>query len=400
LMLEGRKLGSLSDPMILSYIERQKKQKLGTMVIMDHVRTNLTVSEAEIDQMMKNDPKLDRERASMLAQQTKGRALLEQFYKQLFAKFHFKQVRESFAKVSEVHERLMNSPAKPRREGWILNSQVRDELTKEEKGIVLATYDGGEVTLRDWFEALCEIVPPRRPSDLNTMEGVERLLDRPLRSAMVVAEAKSRGYDKNPEYVREIRDLEDQQILYSVQNNRIKDIPEPNEGQIKAFYEKNKEWFAEGPFLKVDQIWCKDLATAQEVKAKLDGGADFRSVKDAHSLQKNVEPYKIYRGGEGPFWEDLWKGEPNQVVGPVKGFYEQGVAWRVVKILEKTPAKVKPYSEELGNTVKWVILGEQRKALIDLYGKELREKYKCELYADRIQGIDPLDPALYEQMKK
>jgi hypothetical protein len=400
MILEGRKLGSLNDPIILSYVERQKRQKLGTSVVIDYMRQNLTVSDAEIDAMMKSQPNISREQASSQVQKAKGTPLFEQFYKQLLTKFHCKPLKENFSKASQIHERLLRNPAKPRNEGWILNSQIRDELTQEEKGLVLASYDGGEVTLRDWFETLGEIVPPRRPQNLNTAEGVEQLLDRTLRSAMLVAEARARSYDKNPQYLREIRDLEDQQILYSVQSDKVKDMPEPNDGQIKAFYEKNKEWFAEGPSLKVDQIWCKDLAAAQEAKQKLDGGADFRSVKDAASLQKSVEPYNIYRGGEGPFWDDLWKGEPNQVVGPVRGFYEQGLAWRVVKILEKTPAKVRPYSDQIRDTVKWAMLAEQRKARLDLYYKELREKYKYELYADRIKGIDPLDPAVYEQMKK
>jgi hypothetical protein len=91
MMMEGRKLGSLNDPILLSYLEQQKRQKLGRMVVMDHIRKNLSVSDAEIDERMKTDPNLPRERASMLVQQTKGRALLEQFYKQLW--FHSSRCR-------------------------------------------------------------------------------------------------------------------------------------------------------------------------------------------------------------------------------------------------------------------------------------------------------------------
>lgn len=400
MMMEGRKGEYLNDPILQSYIERQRKQRLGSMVIMDYIRQNLSVSEAEIDQMMKSNPKVSREQASTLVQRAKGTSLLEQFYKQLQAKFHLKQLKENFAKASEIHERLLRKPATPRKEGWILNSQIRDELTKEEKGIVLAVYDGGEVTLRDWFEALGEIIPPRRPTDLDTPEGVGRHFDRSLRSALLVAEAKARGYDRDPKYVREIRDLEDQQLLYKVQTEKVKDVPEPNDAQIKAFFEENKDWFAEGPLLKVDQIWCKDLASARKVKEKLAVVADFRTVKLADSLEKNGEPYAIDRSSQGPFWDDLWKGEPNQVVGPVKGFYEQGLAWRVVKIVDKTAAKDRPYSDQLRDTVKYIILGERRKALLDLYEKELLQKYGHTLYADRIQGIDPLDVATYAQMKQ
>ena len=403
MMMEGRKNGALDDPILLAFIERQKRQRLGAQVVTDHIRRNLTVTDAEIDQMMKemmkDRPNITREQASMLVQRAKGMPMLEQFYKQLLAKFHYRPMTENFAKASEIHDRLLLYPAKPRNESWILNSQVRDDVTKEEKALVLGTYDGGQIALKDWLETLCEIVPPGRPKDLNTPEGVERLLDRTLRAAMFVAEAKARGYDKEPQYLREIRDLEDEQILYKVQADKTKDLPEPNEAEVSAYFEKNKEWFANGPLVKADQIWCQDLATARKAKEELDGGKDFRLVKEAYSLEKNVQAYDTYRGGEGPFWDDLWKAEPNQVVGPVKGFYGEGIVWRVVKVLAKTPAKERPFAE-VRDGAKWTVLSERRRALLDSYGKELRDKYKHELYADRIQGLDPLDAALYPPRRR
>lgn len=84
----------------------------------------------------------------------------------------------------------------------------------------------------------------------------------------------------------------------------------------------------------------------------------------------------------------------------MKGFYETGLAWRIVKIVGKTPAKDRPYSDQLRDTVKYIMLGEQRKAIIDRYEKELLQKYAHELHADRMQGIDPLDVATYAQMKQ
>jgi spore coat protein CotF len=41
--------------------------------------------------------------------------------------------------------------------------------------------------------------------------------------------------------------------------------------------------------------------------------------------------------------------------------------------------------------VKSKILGEQRNALLEKFSKELLEKYKYEIYADRIKDIDPLN---------
>ncbi len=86
--------------------------------------------------------------------------------------------RSRSSRAAEIHQRLLYRPKEPRNVGWIQNSQVRNELTPQEKNIVLAAYDKGKVTLEDWLVALCEIVPPGRPKDLHTTKGVEQLLDR------------------------------------------------------------------------------------------------------------------------------------------------------------------------------------------------------------------------------
>ena len=59
--------------------------------------------------------------------------------------------------------------------------------------------------------------------------------------------------------------------------------------------------------------------------------------------------------------------------------------------MEKKPGEVKEYSSDMENRVKWRMVGEQRNALLEKYGKELLGKYPYEIYADRIKDIDPLD---------
>jgi hypothetical protein len=87
----------------------------------------------------------------------------------------------------------------------------------------------------------------------------------------------------------------------------------------------------------------------------------------------------------------LWAGDPNSIIGPVKGFYRQGIKWRIVKILQKTPGKEKPYSSNMAQQVKSRMMSEQYEAMIDQYSKELLDKYPYQIYEERIKGIDPLD---------
>ncbi len=398
MIMDGRKRGLQNDEMIRTSVERFEYQQLVRVLLQNQLGGKISVDESQVERAMKANPKLTRERANMLAQRAAATRLVEQFYSELVEKFQMKKVEENFAETAKIHQRLLERPTEPRRTGeyWIKNSQIRNELSEKEKDLVLATYKGGRFTVKDWFEVLGNIVPPRRPNDLSTPKGVEKLLDQGLRTPIFVAEARTRGYDRDEKLREEVRKLEDQRVFYKAQEERTKGIEEPTAEQIKAFYEQNKEKFADSATVKVDQIWCKDLPTAESIKRQLDEGADFQTLKDEHSLQK-LDPHNVSPGGEGLFWADVWKGDPNQIIGPLRGFHGSGVRWRIVKVLEKKRPQEQSYSDQLANRVKWAIMGRQRQKALGDYHKELLEEYPYEIFSDRIKDLDPLEIAMKQE---
>jgi hypothetical protein len=390
--LEGRRLGYLQDEQIQPAIQQEEHRRLVGLLRDNCLRERLPDPNARAEQARQADPKLTLDQARVLVQ----RQVLEQFGNELIAKLQLKKLEENFMQAALIHQRLLLRPVEPRgpNEYWIKNSQVRNELSDKEKNLVLATYTGGQFTLKDWFQVVCNIAPPRRPGDLNTPAGVGRLLEGALWTPILVAEAKARGYDKDEKLRRELRQIEDLRLLYKVQEERTKGVVEPPAEQVKAYFEKNQERFAQAATLKISQIWCASREAAQKARAEVDGGADFETVRKAQSLQKEETPHIVSAIGEGLFWDELWKGEPNQVLGPVRGFYGSGVKWRVVKILEKTPPKAQPFTEQLANSVKWALMDEQRQQLLENCRTELLKKYPPEIFRDRIKDLDPLEVAL------
>ncbi len=388
---EARKEGYLEDEMTQALIKRYRQRRLVNLLLQKRLQGKVTVTDSEIKEKMKADPKLDQARAEAMLKNTKMRILFDQYYKQIYEKFHVEKLTDNFPKAVEIHQRLLLRPKTPRRMNFIRISQIRDELTPKEKNIVLATYDHGKITLKDWFETLCESAPPSRPRDLNTVKGVERLLERTLSMPLLVSEAELLGLDKDKNLLKQVREYEDRRLLSEAKLAKYKEVEDPTTEQIAAYFDKNKEVFRTHRTLKIDQIWCQDLKAARKVKAELDSGEDFESVREKYSLEKKGTSFHTAPGGEGMFWEDLWKGDPNEIVGPIKGSYRDGFKWRIVKILEKNPGEVKEYSSDMENRVKWRMVGEQRNALLEKYSKELLGKYPYEIYADRIKDIDPLD---------
>ncbi|MHC4172470.1 MAG: peptidylprolyl isomerase [Planctomycetota bacterium] len=387
---EARKEDYLEEEMTQASIKRYKERRLVNLLLQTRLQEKLTVTDSEIEEKMKADPKLDRARAEAMVRNIKASMLVDQYYRQIYQKFHVRKLSDNFTKAVQIHQRLLLRPKTPRPVNFIRIIQIKDELTPEEKNMVLAAYDYGKVTLKDWFEALCESAPPSRPRDLNTPKGVERLLERALRMPIFVCEAKLAGFDKDKNLLKQVREYEDRRLLSQARLAKDKEVKEPTTEQIVAYYNKNKEVFRTDRTLKIDLIWCEDLETARKAKAELDSGGDFESVKQKYSLDKKSRAFTTRPSREGVFWEDLWKGDPNEIIGPVKVSYRAGLKWRIAKILEKRPGTVKEYSSDMENRVKSRMVDQQRDALLERYGKELLGKYPYEIYADRIKDIDPL----------
>ena len=208
---------------------------------------------------------------------------------------------------------------------------------------------------------------------------------------LYISEAKLQKLDQDEGFLKQVREYEDTRLLITANNKKYLEVQEPTTEQIVAYYNNNKEAFRVGRLVKIDLIWCQDLESARQVKAELDSGKDFESIKQKYSLVKNLKPYNTYSNNEGLFWKDLWQADPNDIVGPIKGFYSGKIKWRIVKILEKNPGELKDYSADMDNGIKYYMMSEHRDALLAEYRRELLKKYPHEIYPERIKDIDPLD---------
>ena len=392
MIVELRKEGLLEkDEIVRNAAKKYRDRKLVELLVQKQLEDKLTATEAEIQARMKANAKLDRARAEQMVKKTKASALMDEYYSKLYKKANVRKVRANFIKAVQVYRRLLFHPKEERNVYFVRYSQIRNETTQEEKDLVLAVFKGGKVTLYDWLMTLNDIVPPRRPKNLSTTEGVDQLLDRALRIPILVAEAVSLGLAKDPELQKQVRDYEDRILLGRARQAKWQEVAEPNDEQIKAYFEAHKEQFIKDRNLRVDLIWCEDLATARQARAELDAGEDFNSVKHEYSLVPESRPYTTYARDEGYFWPDLWKGEPNQVVGPVKGIYRGQCKWRLVKILAKNPGTIPEFSKQLADRVKYIIRSRRRVELMNRYHRELLRKYRYKIYPERLKDISPLD---------
>ena len=243
MVIEARKEGRLNDELITSTVKRFSERRLVNLLAQKHVdknRDRLTATADEIRQKMQADQKLDETRAKAAIEQAKAGKLLDEYYMQIYTKARVKKLDQNYARAIEIYQRLLHRPKEDRKVAWIQNSQLKNELAPREANLVLALYSGGKVTLKEWLETYCDIVPPRRPV-IDTPGAVEELAERALRMPLLVWEATALGLDKDAELVTQVRDYEDRRLLSEVQAAKQKEVTEPTTEEVTAYFQKNQD---------------------------------------------------------------------------------------------------------------------------------------------------------------
>jgi peptidyl-prolyl cis-trans isomerase C len=398
MVIQGREEGLLELDDAVTVKERNQDLLLGSLS-QSYLEGKVNVTESEVDKKVKAAPKLNPAQARRMLERERSAKLMEQFLSQLREKLNVRKLRHNFPKGAEIYQRLRHRPKNPKKTWWITWTQVGMELTKQERELELATFDGGKVTWVDWFRVLHKFAPLKRPRDLATVQGFERLLDMALSRQVFLAEARLRGLDKNEDYRRKAREQEERHLLRKFSDKAFEGLTDPTKQEMRAYFDEHKEQFRRPDTIKIDVVWCQDLATAQKVKEELGMGKDFEPVREQYPLKKNEGPYDVTVGKEGVFFEDLWKAEPGEIIGPIKGFFpkrenrrlEWQIKWRIVKVVEKKPGELREYSSGVERDVRGTIRGQQREAIMDACREGLFEKYPYKIYTKKLKGIDPFD---------
>ena len=394
--MEARKQGVDKSERVLSamvrFNERELVNRLGSHVVSQQV----SVTEDEIERYMKDKPKLNRTQAEMSLRRNKARSAFNAYTSGLTQTLDMKKVPENFAKAAQIHDTLRFHPKKPRSHNasWILRDQILNELASEDAAIVLATFEGGQFTVKDLLMALHAMSPPGRPRNLGTEAGIEAFLLKAIRKPLQVTQAKAMKLDQSADFLKKQRAHEDGQLYSAVQVEKRKEVVEPNEAEIDAYYQTVKAVVGKRDSVKAKVIWCRDRAAAESAKAELVGGKPFPQVQQKFSIdEKDTKERNFYASSEGFLWPEIWAGEPNDIVGPLLGLHtvdrNRKFDWRVLQLVGKEEGSPQTLDDNLRNTLKWGMQDDRSTAHFRAYAEKTLAKYAYTVIEERLKAFDP-----------
>lgn len=268
------------------------------------------------------------------------------------------------------------------------------------RGDVVAKIGDREITVAD-LEAEINRQSPFARARYSAPERKKELLENLVRFEAMAAEARSRGYERDPDVQRVMKQ---QMITQLVQkefdaNLKPEDVPD---AQVETYYRENPDEFTRQEEVRVSQIFTKDRAKAQraaaEAKAakKTDGKA-FRDLVMKYSEDEDSKQ----RGGDLTFFDrkttmypaalvqaSFALGEVNDVSAPV----QTDKGWHVLKLTQRRPGFSRPLAE-VKHDIQRRLFQEMRTKRMDQFVADMRSKLKVEIYEDQLSKVTVAAPA-------
>lgn len=251
-----------------------------------------------------------------------------------------------------------------------------------EQGQPVARIDDTVITVgevQDRINKQAPFVRARYTSPDKKKEFVDNL----IRIEVMAKEAEKRGYDKDPEVIRVMKQ---QMISKFLQKDfesklRVEDVPDAD---VEKYYKEHPEEFNRPEEVRVSEILVKDKAKADKVarEATAANRADPKAFRDLVTKYSEDEDSKS-RGGDLTSFERTTKLVPEPIVegafalkevGDVSTPIKTDRGYAILKLTGKRPGFSRPLAE-VKRTIQQRLFKDLRTKAMESFIDDLRKKY-------------------------
>jgi len=252
------------------------------------------------------------------------------------------------------------------------------KLREVAPGFVIATWNGGELTLREAFEPdELQVLTTFEP--LNAKKEIDERIRQTVNAPLVVLEARERKMNEVPAVVTDV-DRYREYVMESVlfRDHVFRGL-ELTTADVEAYYKAHPGEFEIPEQRHVAQILVSSEADGKQLREKVAGGADFaevakKSSRDMVSAVNGGELGWISAHDVPPGFHEVLSLKPGQVSKPMKS----DAGWHLIKVLETKPASIPPL-EEVRKKVEERALDTKKREARAFWVEKLRTAGKIEI---------------------
>jgi peptidyl-prolyl cis-trans isomerase C len=231
-----------------------------------------------------------------------------------------------------------------------------------------------------------------------TVEKKKEFLDNLIRFEVMAGEAQRRGYDKDPEVLRVMKQQMISKFLQKDFESKLKveDVPD---AEVEKYYGDHPEEFNKKDEVRVSEILVKEKPRADKAYAEAKAlprtaGADQKGFRDLVTKFSEDEDSK-QRGGDLTFFDKDTTAYPKAIVdaafklgdvGDVAPPIKTDKGWAIIKVTQKRPGFSRPLVE-VKRQIQQRLFRDTRTKALDSFIADLKKNTKIEVHEENLGKI-------------
>ncbi len=258
-----------------------------------------------------------------------------------------------------------------------------EHLDRNEKELVLASWEGGQITLLEYLSLIQRYPSVSRP-DFDDYDSLKAFIFRLKTNEILSLEATKLGLDEGEYFKHKIAKFKELNMADIMRTDSIPRPSPPTEEDARNYYMESPEEFTQPMKIHVYEIYLNDELKARQLRNSIRSLRDFR--EKAGELTER--PGKRSVGGDLQYIEERWypeifalakKTPAGNIAGPVPTRGKYSVIWVADKLSEQIKDFLTVKREILNKLTRkglenafanWVAL-EKSKTTIELMPDEL-----------------------------
>jgi peptidyl-prolyl cis-trans isomerase C len=266
-----------------------------------------------------------------------------------------------------------------------------------ELGQPVARIDDTVITLGEVQDRINKQAPFVR-ARYTSPEKKKEFVDNLIRIEVMAKEAEKRGYDKDPEVIRVMKQ---QMISKFLQKDfesklRVEDVPDAD---VEKYYKDHPEEFNKKDEVRVSEILVKEKPKADKAYAEAKAqpktaGADQKGFRDLVTKYSEDEDSKP-RGGDLTFFDKDATTYPKAIVdasfklaevGDVSPPVKTDKGWAVLKLTQKRPGFNRPLAE-VKHQIQQRLFRDTRTKALDAFIADLKKQTTIEYHDENLGKV-------------
>ncbi|MCK4236587.1 MAG: peptidyl-prolyl cis-trans isomerase [Candidatus Krumholzibacteria bacterium] len=219
------------------------------------------------------------------------------------------------------------------------------------------------------------------------LKGKADFVDKMIEEQVVYDEAIAKGLDNDIDVKAAIEEAKKSILLKEYFSKVIMGKVKVEEKEINDYYENNKEEFRTNSLVRAQHIMTKDSLKAVRIKKALDEGTRFGILARDESEDRDTANSGGNLGYFNPggyiksigYSSRFSRAVERLEVGEISDVVQHERGYSIIKLNEKNPSIIRPYSEVKQHIQSMLLQGEANKVFSEEIEK-LKKKYKTENY--------------------